>query len=173
MFPCGEKWSNVVNNQGDNLEKKPNPPQYHLPASVDDKGRLNTPSAAIAYFEACGISEFFCTSLDGRMALIYPKEVWVRNLEVFENARENAAAAKRKAFLARANGGEVKLDKSGRILLPANLRAVLDIEKQPVWLDFHNGVVKVMTKSVYDMEMADAKAHEAEDQKALEGMGFI
>ena len=152
---------------------KPNPPQYHLPATVDDKGRLNTPAAAIAYFEACGITDFFCTSVDGRMASIYPMEIWTRNLQVFESARENTAAAKRMAFRARANGGEVKMDKSGRILLPANLRAVIDIEKQPVILDFHNGVLKVMTKLVYDVEMQEAKAHEAEDQKALEGMGFI
>jgi DNA-binding transcriptional regulator/RsmH inhibitor MraZ len=162
-----------VANVAEKQTPKPNPPQHHLPATVDDKGRLNTPAAAIAYFEACGIADFFCTSLDGRMALIYPMEVWARNLEVFESARENAAAAKRTAFRARANGGEVKLDKSGRILLPANLRAVIDIEKQPVWLDFHNGVVKVMTKPVYDVEMQEAKAHEAEDQKALEGLGFI
>jgi hypothetical protein len=58
-------------------------------------------------------------------------------------------------------------------LLPSNLRAVLDIEKQPVWLDFHNGVVKVMTKPVYDAEMQSAQAHAADDQAALEGMGFV
>ncbi len=160
--------------QGANsVSKAVNPPQYHLPATVDDKGRLNTPSAAVSYFEAAGYTEFFCTTLDDRMALIYPMDVWARNLELMSNARENAGAAKRIAFRARANGGEVKLDKAGRLLLPANLRAVLDIEKQPVWLDFHNGVVKVMTKPVYDAEMKLAQAHAADDQAALEGMGFI
>ena len=163
-----------MDTQGANSVHKPvNPPQYHLQASVDDKGRLNTPAAAIAYFEAAGITDFFCTSLDERMALIYPMDVWARNLEVFENARENSGAAKRMAFRARANGGEVKLDKTGRILLPANLRAKVDLEKQPVWLDFHNGVVKVMPKPVYDAEMQAAQAHSADDQAALEEMGFI
>lgn len=163
-----------MENQGANpVSKSVNPPQYHLPATVDDKGRLNTPSAAVSYFEAAGYTEFFCTTLDDRMALIYPMDVWARNLELLASAKENAQSAKRVAFRARANGGEVKLDKAGRILLPANLRAVLDIEKQPVWLDFHNGVVKVMTKPVYDAEMALSKAHAADDQAALEGMGFI
>ena len=155
------------------MSKPVNPPQYHLPASVDDKGRLNTPAAAIAYFEAAGITELFCTTLDQRMALIYPMDIWARNLEVMANARDASGAAKRTAFRARAFGGEVKLDKAGRILLPSNLRAALDIEKQPVWLDFHNGVMKVMTKPVYDAEMQTANAHAADDQAALEGMGFI
>ena len=160
-------------NQGETSAPKPNPPQYHLQASVDDKGRLNTPAAAIAYFEATGITDFFCTSLDERMALIYPKEVWARNLEIIERAREHSAAAKRTAFRARAYGGEVSLDKAGRILLPANLRAVIDLEKQPVWLDFHNGAVRVMTKPVYEVEMQNAKAHAADDQAAMESLGFV
>jgi DNA-binding transcriptional regulator/RsmH inhibitor MraZ len=172
VFPSGKKWWEVVN-LAEIQTPKLNPPQYHLPATVDDKGRLNTPAVAIAYFEGCGITDFFCTTLDERMALIYPMAVWLRNLEVFENARENAAAAKRMAFRARANGGEVKLDKSGRILLPSNLRAVIDIEKQPVWLEFHNGFIKVMTKPVYDAEKQSAAARAAEDQTILEGLGFI
>jgi hypothetical protein len=88
---------------------------------VDDKGRLNTPSAALEYFEAHGVDQFLCTTLDGRIALIYPLQVWLQHIEKMAAMPGKAPAAKRLAFLGNSNGAEVKLDKTGRILLPSNL----------------------------------------------------
>jgi MraZ protein len=148
------------------------PPQGHLQASVDDKGRLNTPGAASKYFEAHGITDFFCTTLDGRIALIYPLQVWLQHIEKMAAMPGKAPAAKRLAFLGNSNGAEVKLDKTGRLLLPSNLRSKIALEKQSVYLVFHSGFVKLMTKPVYEAEYMASNAHLAEDLAALEAEGL-
>lgn len=155
-----------------NSEPRLSPPQGHLQASVDEKGRLNTPAAALAYFQAHGVNEFLCTTLDGRIALIYPLQTWLQHIEKMAATPGKAASAKRLSMLGRGNGAEVTLDKTGRLLLPSNLRAKIPMEKQPVWLDFYGGFVKVMTKSVYEAEMKAAESHLAEDLAALEAEGL-
>jgi MraZ protein len=148
------------------------PPQGHLQASVDDKGRLNTPGAASKYFEAHGITDFFCTTLDGRIALIYPLQVWLESIEKMAATPGKAASAKRLSFIGNANGAEVTADKNGRLLLPSNLRAKIGLEKQAVWLSFYSGHAKVMTKAVYEAELQSMQAHSAEDLAALEEAGL-
>ncbi|MEI9811319.1 MAG: hypothetical protein WDO18_00990 [Acidobacteriota bacterium] len=113
-----------------NPEQRLSPPLGHLQASVDDKGRLNTPSAALEYFAAHGVDEFLATTLDGRIALIYPLQVWLQHIEKLAATPGKAPTAKRLAFLGNSNGAEVKLDKTGRLLLPSNLRGKIAIEKQ-------------------------------------------
>ncbi len=105
--------------------------------SVDSAGRLNTPQVAQEYFSAHGVTEFFVTTLDERIALIYPLSVWLQQIEDLRVTPGKAATAQRLSFIGNANGAEVKLDKTGRILLPSNLRAKIPMEKQsvnePVW----------------------------------------
>lgn len=153
-------------------EPRLSPPLGHLTASVDDKGRLNTPAAAVEYFEAHGVDQFLCTTLDGRIALIYPLQVWLQHIEKMAAMPGKAPAAKRLAFLGNSNGAEVKLDKTGRILLPSNLRSKIAMEKQSVYLVFHSGFVKLMTKPVYEAEYMASNAHLAEDLAALEAEGL-
>jgi MraZ protein len=148
------------------------PPQGHLQASVDDKGRLNTPAAAQAYFAAHGVEELFCTTLDERIALIYPLSVWLQHIDRMAATPGKAASAQRISFLGNANGAEVKLDKTGRILLPSNLRAKIGLEKQSVYLAFYGGFAKLMTKAVYDAEKQAAQTHLAEDLEALRDLGI-
>jgi DNA-binding transcriptional regulator/RsmH inhibitor MraZ len=139
---------------------------------VDDKGRLNTPGAAQEYFAAHGVQEFFCTTLDGRIALLYPLQVWLQHIEKMAATPGKAAAAQRLSFIGNGNGAEVTADKNGRILLPSNLRAKIGLEKQSVWLAFYGGFAKVMTKAVYDSEMQAATTHLADDLDALRNEGL-
>jgi MraZ protein len=148
------------------------PPQGHLQASIDDKGRLNTPTAAQAYFAANGIEELFVTTLDERIALIYPLSVWMQHIEKMMATPGKAASAQRLSFIGSANGAEVKLDKTGRILLPSNLRSKINLEKQTVYISFYSGHAKLMTKAVYDAEMQLNKAHSADDLEALREAGL-
>ena len=148
------------------------PPQGHLQASVDDKGRLNTPTAAQEYFAAHGVEEFFVTTLDERIALIYPLSVWLQHIERMAATPGKAATAQRLSFIGNGNGAEVKLDKTGRILLPSNLRAKIGLEKQSVFLAFYGGYAKLMTKAVYDAENQAAKSHLADDLAALRDEGL-
>jgi len=146
------------------------PPHSIAQASVDEKGRLKLPAEFLEYLEALKVTKVFITTFDQRQARIYPIEVWKVNEALFENSAE--AGAERLALLAKAYGGDAEIDKSGRVLLPAKLREVLDLEKQPVWLDVYHGRINVVSKKIHDERMHLAQANMSEDLKTLEKMGL-
>jgi len=148
------------------------PPHSIVQASVDEKGRLKLPVEFLEYLEALKVTTVFITTFDLRLARIYPMRVWEVNKALLQNAGENAAAAERLAFLAKAYGGDAEIDKSGRVLLPAKLREALNLEKQPVWLDEFQGRINVVTRQVHDERMQLAKANMSEDLKTLEKLGL-
>ena len=154
------------------LEPRLSPPQGHLQVSVDGSGRLNTPAVAQEYFAAHGVTELFVTTLDERTTLIYPLSVWLQHMQSLAATPGKAATAQRLSFIGNANGAEVKLDKTGRILLPSNLRAKIPMEKQTVFLSFYSGFAKVMTKAVYDAELHSYKQNLADDLDALRDAGM-
>ncbi|HEX5431969.1 MAG TPA: hypothetical protein VFW83_08390, partial [Bryobacteraceae bacterium] len=114
----------------------------------------------------------FITTLDLKLARIYPLAVWKHNQQICSTAGENAAAAARLAFLAKVYGGDAEIDKAGRVLLPARLREALGLEKQPVWLDYYNEHIKVFTRQVYEERMQLSVATMGEDFRTLEKIGF-
>src|SRR6266446_6078388 len=157
---------------GDNIVILAEPPHSIAQASVDDKGRLKLPEKLLEYLETIKVTQVFITTFDLRLARIYPLPVWKLNEQLFYNAGENAAAAERLAFLAKVYGGDAEIDKSGRVLLPAKLREVLDLEKQPVWLDVYHGRINVVSKKIYEERMQLAQANMPDDLKTLEKMGL-
>ena len=148
------------------------PPLAILAASVDDKGRLKLPAEFQSHLEAIGVTRVFITTLDRRMARIYPPAAWKVNEELFRNAGSNAAAAGRIAFQARVYGGESDIDKSGRVLMPAKLREELNLEKQPVWLEAHNDAINVMNRGVFETRMQESTANNAADLDVLTSAGL-
>jgi MraZ protein len=146
------------------------PPHSIAQASVDEKGRLKLPAEFLEYLEALKVTKVFITTFDQRQARIYPIAVWKVNEALFENSAE--AGAERLALLAKAYGGDAEIDKSGRVLLPAKLREVLDLEKQPVMLDVYHGRINVVSKKIHDERMQLALASMSEDLKALEKLGL-
>ena len=139
-------------------------------ASVDEKGRLKLPAEFLEYLEALKVTKVFITTFDQRQARIYPIAVWKVNEALFENSAD--AAAERLALLAKAYGGDAEIDKSGRVLLPAKLREVLDLEKQPVMLDVYHGRINVVSKKIHDERMQLALASMSDDLKTLEKLGL-
>ena len=149
-------------------------PQTILSARVDEKGRLDVPGELIAYLQSAGITNLFITTTDLRMGRIYPTEIWKHNQNVFREARSSAPAMKRVAFLSRVHGDYGMVDKAGRLLLPAKLREALHLnQRQTVWLEVHNGVINILTQSVYEEIYRDAVANNAADLETAEGLGFI
>jgi DNA-binding transcriptional regulator/RsmH inhibitor MraZ len=148
-------------------------PRAILSARVDDKGRLDVPKELVAYLESAGITKLFITTTDKRMGRIYPDEVWKHNEKVFLEAR-NKPGIKRLAFLSRVHGDSGAVDKAGRLLLPAKMREALNLTtRQTVWLELHNGVVNILTQSVYDELYRDSVSNNAADLAAAEDAGFI
>jgi len=96
----------------------------NYPARVDEKGRLKIPAAFLEALRENYGGEFFVTSLNGEFVRIYPLEEWNRIEERL--ARVGSTNRTKKKFLNRVNyyGQLAKLDKQGRILIPALLREV-------------------------------------------------
>jgi MraZ protein len=97
--------------------------------SIDAKGRLIVPAK---YRELLGDTFVVTKGLDGCL-YIYPNEEW----EEFEQKLNSLPVSKRDArkmvrfFLSSAN--RVEVDKQGRILVPASLRAFAELEKDVVF----------------------------------------
>jgi MraZ protein len=141
-------------------------------AKCDDKGRLKLPAAFATYLKSLVVEKVFITTLDERIARIYPKPVWEINQNLFDSAGEDAEIAEDVAFVANLYGGYSEIDDAGRVLVPTELRRKLEFESQPVWLDFYRGRINVFGKKIYDERMQRAKVGLADKVKALEKKGL-
>jgi MraZ protein len=149
------------------------PPRGFFSAHVDDKGRLKLPVDVQQYLAAIGDESFFVTSVDDRIARIYPISVWKGNEKVLEAlATENPDAADALAFVANDYGAEAKVDPHGRMTLPTDLRRALALENQEVRLDCSQGVINLYSKAEYETRKRQAKDSLAEKLKAAKLKGF-
>ena len=94
----------------------------NAPATIDDKGRLKIPSVFRTEIEDSWGSDFYITSLTGESVRVYPLPVW-QDIEQ-RLAKLPSFNPTKKKFLDRANfyGQLTSMDKSGRILIPTQLR---------------------------------------------------
>jgi MraZ protein len=148
------------------------PPRGAYQARVDDKGRLKLPAVFQQYLTELGESKVFVTSLDLSIARIYPISVWNGNEGIFDAPSDDAEAAEDIKFIANDLGADSDVDAQGRVLIPTELRRMLSLENQPVWLDCHKGRINVYGKEVYEQRKAKAFEGVAEKLKALERRGL-
>jgi len=149
------------------------PPRGFFSAHVDDKGRLKLPVELQQYFSAIGDEKYFVTSVDDRIARIYPISVWKGNEKILDAlATEDPDAAEALAFVANDYGAEAKVDPQGRMTLPTDLRRALALENQEVRLDCSQGAVNIYSKTEYEERKRKAKDSLAEKLKAAKLKGF-
>ena len=148
------------------------PPLGIFSAKCDDKGRLKLPVEFVAYLKALDVEKVFITTVDLKLARIYPKQAWESNQNLFENAGEDAETAQDVAFIANLYGAYSEIDPNGRVLVPTELRRKLEIEGQTVWLDYYNGRINAFGKKVYDERMQRAMVNLGEKVKTLEKKGL-
>ena len=148
------------------------PPRGAYQARVDDKGRLKLPAAFQQYLNDLGESKVFITSLDVRIARIYPISVWKENEALFDSASEDPEPAEDIAFIANDLGADSEIDSQGRVLVPSELRRMLGLENQPVWLDCYKGRINIYGKEIYEQRKARAMESVAEKLKTLERRGL-
>jgi len=94
----------------------------NAPATIDDKGRLKIPAVFRTEIEVTWGSDFYVTSLTGDSVLVYPLPVWHEIEQKLANLP--SLNPTKKKFLDRTNyyGQLASMDKSGRILIPTQLR---------------------------------------------------
>ena len=140
------------------------------PTRVDDKGRLKVPAEFKRVIDEKYGTQFYITSLDGRVAQIYPFEEWERIEQKL--ASLSTFNPTKKKFLARVNywGQQVEMDGQGRLLIPQLLRENATIK----------GEVAVLGNLTY-LEVRNMQALQTEieteqfttdDEKTLDELGI-
>lgn len=148
------------------------PPHSIAQAKIDDKGRLKLPSEFLDWLKKSNVVSVFVTTFDKRTIRIYSTLLWKATTKMLENAGENAKAGQSVALVAKKYGGDAEIDSQGRILMPAMLRELLNLESQPVYMEEYAGRINVDTKAVHDARMQIAEANLDEKLETLEKMGL-
>jgi len=148
------------------------PPRGMYPARVDDKGRLKLPVGFQDFFRALREKQLFVTSIDRKVALIYPIAIWRENEKFFETYRDNPKKARDAAFNANEFGSVAEMDSQGRILLSPELRRQVEVEDQAVRIYFHKGKVEILSEKVYQERTQEASQLSDEDLAALQIAGL-
>jgi len=149
------------------------PPRGSFPASVDEKGRLKLPVNFQQYLGGTGEQRLFVTSLDGRIARIYPISVWEQNEKFLaELAGEDPEASDALAFIANHYGAEGKMDPQGRVTLPTELRRELALESQEVRVDCSLNAINVYSMKEYEERSRRYRENIAEKLNSAKKKGF-
>ena len=140
------------------------------PTRVDEKGRLKIPAEFKRVIDEKYGQQFYITSLDGRVAQVYPFEEWER-IEQKLAALSNFNPTKKK-FLDRTNyyGQQVEMDGQGRLLLPQLLRESGQIKGEVAVLGNLTFLV-VRNLELFKREIEEEK-FTPEDEKTLDDLGI-
>jgi MraZ protein len=151
------------------------PPRGAYSAHVDDKGRLKLPVNFREFVESLEDSRLFVTTTDKRIAKLYPILVWKENeIRLKALMSEDPALAKALSQIARHYGEDAKIDASGKVLLPTNLRRLLGIEGQEIWMEATpEGCINVYSLAEYNAQLEKSQALLEQANTAAERKGFV
>ena len=140
------------------------------PTRVDEKGRLKVPAEFKRVIDEKYSTQFYITSLDGKVAQLYPFEEWERIEQKL--AGLSTYNPTKKKFLARVNywGQTVEMDGQGRLLLPQLLRDAAQI-KGEVAVTGNLTFLEVRNLEAYRQEM-ETEQFTPEDEKTLDELGI-
>ncbi len=140
------------------------------PTRVDEKGRLKVPAEFKRVIDEKYGTQFYITSLDGKVAQVYPFEEWERIEQ--KMAGLSTFNPTKKKFLDRVNywGQSVEMDGQGRLLMPQLLRESAEI-KGEVAVTGNLTYLIVRNMEAYRKEIEE-QAFTAEDEKTLDELGI-
>jgi MraZ protein len=140
------------------------------PTRVDEKGRLKVPAEFKRVIDEKYGQQFYITSLDGKVAQVYPFEEWER-IEQKLTGLSTFNPTKRK-FLDRTNywGQQVEIDGQGRLLMPQLLREAAGL-KGEVAVTGMLTYLEVRNLDGYRREIEENK-FTSEDEKTLDELGI-
>ncbi len=147
-------------------------PKNIVPASVDDKGRVKLPRPVKEYLLSLDDDRFWVTTLDLRMIRIYTMASWERNEAILESDTEDIEGAQDVLFIARYYGGEASIDRQGRALLPAELRRLLKVENQTLWIERDKDHLNLFGKEIYEEKRRRAMNNLTEKLRRQEKRGL-
>ena len=148
------------------------PPRGMYSCRLDDKGRLKLPAEFQHFLNLLAEKKLFVTSLDRRIAQIYPMTAWRENEKFFESYRDNPQVAHDVAFNANDLGADAEMDSQGRVLFNTTLRKELDLQNQELHLYAYRGHIKVLTEAIYQERRQRASKASTENVDLLERAGL-
>jgi MraZ protein len=140
------------------------------PTRVDEKGRLKIPAEFKRVIDEKYGQQFYITSLDGKIAQVYPFEEWERIEQKL--AGLSTFNPTKKKFLDRTNywGQQVEMDGQGRLLIPQLLRDAAQI-KGEVAVTGQLRHLEVRNLEQYRKEIEE-QPFTPEDEKTLDDLGI-
>jgi len=137
---------------------------------MDEKGRLKVPAEFKRVIDEKYGLKFYITSLDGKVAQLYPFEEWERIEQKL--ASLSTFNPTKKKFLSRVNfyGQEVEMDGQGRLLIPQLLRQAADI-KGEVAVMGNLTYLEVRNIETLQTEMVEEQ-FTTEDEETLNKLGI-
>jgi MraZ protein len=140
------------------------------PTRVDEKGRLKVPAEFKRLIDEKYGTQFYITSLDGKVAQVYPFEEWQRIEEKL--AKLSSFNPTKKKFLNRTNyyGQLVEIDGQGRVLIPALLRDSAEI-KGEVAVVGNLTYLEVQSIEAYKKDIEE-NPFTSDDEKTLDELGI-
>jgi MraZ protein len=140
------------------------------PARLDDKGRCKMPAAFQQFLSALSEKKLFVTSLDRRIASIYPMEVWRQNEKFFDEATDDQELVSQIAFIAADLGAEAEMDAQGRVTFSSELRRELGLEDQTLRLYAYRGRIEVLSEKLYEERRQASMNTSTKDVQSLKGL---
>jgi transcriptional regulator MraZ len=139
------------------------------PTRVDEKGRLKVPAEFKRVIDDKYNAQFYITSLDGKVAQVYPFEEWER-IEQKLAALSSFNPTKKK-FLTRTNywGQVVEMDSQGRLLLPQLLRDSAQLKGEVAVMGYLN---RLDVQSMEGVRKDVEEAFTPDDTKNLDDLGI-
>ncbi|HWG39660.1 MAG TPA: division/cell wall cluster transcriptional repressor MraZ [Candidatus Acidoferrales bacterium] len=140
------------------------------PTRVDEKGRLKVPAEFKRLIDEKYGTQFYITSLDGKVAQVYPFEEWQRIEEKL--AKLSNFNPTKKKFLNRTNyyGQLVEIDGQGRVLIPALLREMARIQGE-VAVVGNLTYLEVQSIEAYKKDIEE-NPFTQDDEKTLDELGI-
>jgi MraZ protein len=148
------------------------PPRGLFTAKLDDKGRLKLPAEFQRYLAGLAEKRLFVTSLDRHIATIYTLDVWKEIEKFLREYTADPDIAENVSFNANELGSDAAVDSQGRILFSSELRTELEIENQPVRLQFYSRGIQVLTEKLYLQRRERAAKSAQADVKQLQRDGL-
>jgi MraZ protein len=146
-------------------------PRGRYPGRLDDKGRLKLPATFVQFFQGLPESKLFLTSLDRRIASLYPIAAWRTNEKIFAS-RVNPRAGRNIQFIAQDLGADVEMDAQGRITVHPELRRELGMEGQELHLMAEKGHLQILTEPQYQERKRQSLESTFADLESLEMEGL-
>jgi MraZ protein len=150
----------------------PELPRGRYAARLDDKGRLKLPADFAQFFHSLPERKLHLTSLDRRIAQLYPIAEWRANEKFFDEFQEDPEAAQTIAFNAADFGADVEMDGQARITVHPYLRRELEMEGQELHLIAYKGHVQILTEVRYQEQKQAAMAKTAANLTVLKKAGL-